>query len=186
MARCSGKGPTTLPAPFSMKEFPKSVGPAVITLHKWVELNSWGWWQFGMEDSPLTLGNIWRHQWSSIEGLLLATREQKPWVLLSTLQCTGQCDLESEINIPNTKNPNSIVFFKDCSSQTCFFSLCFIVYLEGGAVAHVWRSDDNLWELVLSFHHVGPGEQTQAVSLGSKHDFTRPHLSISLLTHIII
>lgn len=30
---------------------------------------------------------------------------------------------------------------------------------------HMWRSEDNLKEQ-LSFHHVGPGEETQAASLG--------------------
>ena len=33
---------------------------------------------------------------------------------------------------------------------------------------HVWRSEDNLQEWVLSFHHVDPREQTQVVRLGSK------------------
>lgn len=30
---------------------------------------------------------------------------------------------------------------------------------------HVWRSEENLLELVLSFYHVGSGNQTQAISL---------------------
>lgn len=33
-----------------------------------------------------------------------------------------------------------------------------------GAV-HLWKSEDNLLELVLSFYHVGSGDQTQAISL---------------------
>lgn len=32
---------------------------------------------------------------------------------------------------------------------------------------HVWESKDNLWELVLPFHHMGPGDQTQFFRLDS-------------------
>jgi hypothetical protein len=32
----------------------------------------------------------------------------------------------------------------------------------------VWRSEDNLWEMVLSSHHVGPGDQTRAIRLVGK------------------
>lgn len=31
---------------------------------------------------------------------------------------------------------------------------------------HTCRSEDDLWLLVLSFHHVGPTDQTQVVRLG--------------------
>ena len=31
--------------------------------------------------------------------------------------------------------------------------------------AHMWRSEDNLLEIVLSFYHVGSGDQIQAFSL---------------------
>lgn len=34
---------------------------------------------------------------------------------------------------------------------------------------HVWRSEDNLQESVLSFQHVVSGALTQIVRLGSKH-----------------
>ena len=30
----------------------------------------------------------------------------------------------------------------------------------------IWRSKDNQQESVLSFHHVGPGDQTQGIRLG--------------------
>lgn len=33
---------------------------------------------------------------------------------------------------------------------------------------HVWKSEDNWLHLILSFHHVGPGYQTQVISLGSE------------------
>lgn len=33
---------------------------------------------------------------------------------------------------------------------------------------HMWGSENNLWESVLSFHGVDLGELTQAVRLGSK------------------
>lgn len=31
------------------------------------------------------------------------------------------------------------------------------------------RSEDNLWELFLYFHHVGPGDQTLVVGLGCEY-----------------
>lgn len=33
---------------------------------------------------------------------------------------------------------------------------------------HVWRTIDNLWKSVLSFHHVGSGE-LQVIRLGNRH-----------------
>lgn len=41
-------------------------------------------------------------------------------------------------------------------------------------MAHVWSSEDNFWELALSFHHhVGPGNQIQVISLRGKPRFTK-------------
>lgn len=31
-----------------------------------------------------------------------------------------------------------------------------------------WKSEDSLWDSVLYFYHVGTGDQTQAIRLGSK------------------
>lgn len=36
------------------------------------------------------------------------------------------------------------------------------------AMACVWRSEDNFWELVLSFYHVGSWNHTEVVRLGGK------------------
>lgn len=30
----------------------------------------------------------------------------------------------------------------------------------------MWRAEDNLWELLLLFQHVGSGDQTQVVRVG--------------------
>lgn len=46
---------------------------------------------------------------------------------------------------------------------SCFHCTC------ACALVHIWRSGDALQELILSFHPVGPGDQTQVVSLGSLH-----------------
>lgn len=36
-------------------------------------------------------------------------------------------------------------------------------------IAYVYvKSKDKFWELVLSFHHVNPGDQTQVMELSSK------------------
>lgn len=50
--------------------------------------------------------------------------------------------------------------------------------------AHGWRSGDNLWRSVFSFHPVGFGNQAQAIRLGGKHccppsHQTGPQLDIS-------
>ena len=37
------------------------------------------------------------------------------------------------------------------------------------AIMCMWRSEDNLQELALFFHHVGPRDGTQVIKLGSKH-----------------
>jgi hypothetical protein len=46
------------------------------------------------------------------------------------------------------------------------FIIC--IYLGSGhpcATGCIWTSEDNLWELILSFHHVGHRDQTQVVRL---------------------
>lgn len=42
---------------------------------------------------------------------------------------------------------------------------------------YVWRSEDSLWELVLSFHHVGSRFQTQRIRLGGLHLYCPIHLT---------
>lgn len=39
------------------------------------------------------------------------------------------------------------------------------------ATAHVWRSRNNLKDLVLPLYHVGPWDQTQVIKLGDKHPY---------------
>lgn len=38
-------------------------------------------------------------------------------------------------------------------------------------MAHVWKSEDNSWELelVFSFNHMGPMDKTQVMELGGKY-----------------
>lgn len=52
--------------------------------------------------------------------------------------------------------------------------MCVYVYVYGhaSAIAHMWRSEDNLWVLVLCCHHVGLRDQTQV--LGSGHESCYP------------
>jgi hypothetical protein len=37
------------------------------------------------------------------------------------------------------------------------------------ARGHAGKWEDNLWESVLSFHYLGPGDRTHVLSLGGKH-----------------
>lgn len=48
-------------------------------------------------------------------------------------------------------------------------------------MAHVWRSEDNLPELVPSSYHVGPGNETQVVRLGTRHLSPLNHLAGPLI-----
>lgn len=41
---------------------------------------------------------------------------------------------------------------------------------------HMWRSEDNLWELFLSSYHVGPRVQTQVIVHSGKHLYLLNHL----------
>ena len=57
------------------------------------------------------------------------------------------------------------------------FILC--GWMDGGLHhdAGLCRSEENLWELVLSFHHVGLGDWTQDIRLGSKSHCLMSHLT---------
>lgn len=70
------------------------------------------------------------------------------------------------------------MLWKECRSWPCFFSLALNYSFGGGAMAPLWRPEDSTWEPVLSVHHVGPGFPLT--------HFTRPHLPIFLVTHMII
>lgn len=43
------------------------------------------------------------------------------------------------------------------------------------------RSEDNLWESVLSFHHMDPGDCTQVIRLGSERFDLLSHLTGHLI-----
>lgn len=45
---------------------------------------------------------------------------------------------------------------------------------DTSAIKCLWRSEDNLEELVLSFHHVVPEDQTQVFKLGDRHLVLEP------------
>lgn len=56
----------------------------------------------------------------------------------------------------------------------CVFSICM---QESKYSSGVWRSKDNLWKPDLSFHQVGPRDQTPLVNLDSKGLHPLSHLS---------
>lgn len=39
-------------------------------------------------------------------------------------------------------------------------------------MAHEWKSEGNLQDPILSFHHVGAGDLTQVVRHGSRYPYT--------------
>lgn len=44
----------------------------------------------------------------------------------------------------------------------------------------MWRADNSLWELVLLFQHVGPGDQTQVIRVGIMSLYLQSHLAASI------
>lgn len=53
------------------------------------------------------------------------------------------------------------------------------------SVAHVWRSEKNLWESVSSFYLVGPGYGTQIIRLGHKHLYFLSQLVVLLFSALL-
>lgn len=47
-------------------------------------------------------------------------------------------------------------------------------------MAHMWGTEENLWESVLSFLHVGSKNRSRVVRLGSKRLYPLSHLSSPL------
>lgn len=64
------------------------------------------------------------------------------------------------------------VFMHTCMQSvcTCMYAVCACVCVSVSVCAtiHMGRTEDNLWKLVPSFHHVGSGDWPQAVKLSSK------------------
>lgn len=49
----------------------------------------------------------------------------------------------------------------------CYFDIfTFIINVYGGMQEHEWRSEDKCQKLVLSFHHVGPGDPAHVFRFG--------------------
>lgn len=65
----------------------------------------------------------------------------------------------------------------------CSYFIFTFIYLWRGEYAPecVWRSEDNLQEYVFSFHHMGSGDQTQVVKLGS--NYTEPSAQAHQLSY---
>lgn len=64
------------------------------------------------------------------------------------------------------------IFPKDWGAGSLAVFTFISVYVKGEGtrtMTCLWRTEDNFKELVLSSHHVGSRDQTQAVRLGSKH-----------------
>jgi hypothetical protein len=85
-----------------------------------------------------------------------------------------------QIKKTKNKNPNHAVPLKVYYAYLC-------IYMRWGVYAteHVWRSEDNMPELLLSFHHVHDGNRTQALKFGSKHLYTLSYLADPKL-HLLI
>ena len=56
----------------------------------------------------------------------------------------------------------------------CIYLLWVVVYAH--TVDFIRNSKDNFQESIVCFHHVGPRDGTQVISLGSKHHYPLSHL----------
>lgn len=73
-------------------------------------------------------------------------------------------------------------FWGRASSSQCLFKSFHLKYLcmcvcQGDATWHVWKSEVNLSEFVLSFYHVDPGHPTQVNRFGGKCLYLPHHLA---------
>ena len=58
--------------------------------------------------------------------------------------------------------------FETMSFLFCFtFSVCIRACMCTYHTIYMWRSEDNLWNSVLSFHHVGPRDEIQVMTPGA-------------------
>lgn len=53
-------------------------------------------------------------------------------------------------------------------------------------MVYVWRTEDNLYGLVLSYHHGVPRDQTRIIRIGSKHLYPLSHLSGPLMRSLLL
>lgn len=66
------------------------------------------------------------------------------------------------------------LFYRPRASQKLHFHVC----VERVMHAVLWQSEDNLQELVLSFHYVGPRGGAQVLRPGDKCSYPLSHLLI--------
>lgn len=59
------------------------------------------------------------------------------------------------------------------------FTAVYFLTVCGLMTAHVWESEDNLWESI-SFHHGGFRDQTHVGRLGGKHPYLMSHLAVPI------
>jgi hypothetical protein len=64
-----------------------------------------------------------------------------------------------------------ILEFKMGFVLLCFYFVC------ASITVRIWQSENNFVKLVLSFHHIGPGDQSQIIRLGGKHFYPLSYLS---------
>lgn len=58
--------------------------------------------------------------------------------------------------------------------STSYFTLCVLC----ANVQHGGRSEDNLQEKFLSFHHMSTSDTAQLIRLGSRHLLTSPRMAV--------
>lgn len=92
--------------------------------------------------------------------------------------CYGSYYYAFVCNISRTEQ--CIASLKQLLNLYLSLSVCMCVWQSGWSMSPVWRSEDNLWEPILSFYCVSLRDQTQVVRLGGKRLSLLSHLTGSL------
>ena len=107
------------------------------------------------------------HEWTGILSEPNASSQRNAFK-----RCLSPQQLTTPVPVTEGTFPQRSIFYYIYLS-ICLFCMCL---WECGTL-YVWRSEDNLQELALFFHHVGPRDGTQNVGFGSQS-----FLLLSLLT----
>lgn len=96
------------------------------------------------------------------------------WIMIHRLKTTVLEPREHQFLVGSQKKKIIIFFLQNVQCSFPYdlkmFVVCIFVYHMSACVCHntcvvIWGP---LWESVLSFHHVDPGDQTQAIALIGK------------------
>lgn len=131
------------------------------------------WWQLWQEMMSWFYWLIVQYLWATWAEII-----SRQW---SSKRCLGPCP-QSPQTLPTwTSHVSefSFSFFKNYFIYLICACVCTRAkQAHTHITTHVWNSEENLREPVLSFHHVGPRDWNQIIWLCGKHLYLLIHLTI--------